>query len=355
MADGRMPFSFQMRAGTDPGGMPKWGESITLRLFEPYTSIMAGMSDYLGLAGNLSTEAKNRLGSSMVADVLARSAVGQLSKQYFTGLYDVVDAIMGVGEMNDGPNVRNPLTKYLAKLSAGYVVPSAFASGRRIMDPIARQVQPGSLFQETLGEIKNRLPGWSKDIPAVVDWVTGEDVVMAGIYGQQHIPADQQWLGILYQYVPWSPLKVRSPAHNVLQEMGALHGKGANFKGPSANDYGAELRLDSNTFNAYKREVATVVRDEAGRTLTEALDEEIKGPQYQALPFDQNSSVVPMDRVAQLSIIIGKFKAMGKESFLNRPENATLLRQVNERQARLSAVGQGQLQPMQSSWSPTPR
>ena len=355
MADGRMPFSFQMRAGTDPGGMPKWGESITLRLFEPYTSIMGGMADYLGLAGNLSTEAKNRLGSSMVADVLARSAVGQLSKQYFTGLYDVVDAIMGVGEMNDGPNVRNSLNKYLSKLAAGYAVPSAFASGRRIMDPIARQVQPGSLFQETLDEIKNRLPGWSKDIPAVVDWVTGEDVVMAGIYGQQHIPADQQWLGILYQYVPWSPLKVRSPAHNVLQEMGALHGKGANFKGPSANDYGAELRLDSNTFNAYKREVATVVRDEAGRTLTEALDEEIKGPQYQALPFDQNSSVVPMDRVAQLSIIIGKFKAMGKESFLNRPENATLLRQVNERQARLSAVGQGQLQPMQSSWSPTPR
>jgi hypothetical protein len=355
MADGRMPFSFQMRAGTDPGGMPKWGESITLRLFEPYTSIMGGMADYLEVAGNLSTEAKNRLGSGMVADVLAKSAVGQLSKQYFTGLYDVADAIMNVGEMNDGPNVRSSLNKYLAKLAAGYVVPSAFASGRRIMDPIARQVQPGSLFQEALDEIKNRLPGWSKDIPAVVDWVTGEDVVLAGIYGQQHIPADQQWLGILYQYVPWSPLKVRSPANNVLQEMGALHGKGANFKGPSANDYGPELRLDSNTFNAYKREVATVVRDEAGRTLTEALDEEIKGPQYQALPFDQNSSVVPMDRVAQLSIIIGKFKAMGKESFLNRPENATLLRQVNERQARLSAVGQGQLQPMQSSWSPTPR
>jgi hypothetical protein len=354
MADGRMPFSFQMRAGTDPGGMPKWGEAITLRLFEPYTSIMGGMSDYLEVAGNLSTEAKNRLGSGMVADVLARSAVGQLSKQYFTGLYDVADAIMSVGDMNDGPNVRNPLTKYLAKLAAGYVVPSAIASGRRIMDPVARSIQPGSLFQEVLGEIKNRLPGWSKDIPAVVDWVTGEDVVMAGIYGQQHIPADQQWLGILYQYVPWSPIKVRSPAHNVLQEMGALHGKGANFNGPSANDYGPELRLDANTFNAYKREVATVVRDEAGRTLAEALNEEIKGPQYQALPFDQNSSVIPMDRVAQLSIIINKFKAMGKESFLNRPENATLLRQVNERQARLSAVGQGQLQPMQSSWSLTP-
>ena len=47
---------------------------------------------------------------------------------------------------------------------------------------------------------------------------------------------------------------------------------------------------------------------------------------------------------------------MGKQTFLNQPENATLLRQYNERKAKISAVGQGGVEPAQagSPWSPTP-
>jgi hypothetical protein len=356
IAEGRMPYSFQRRVGTDPGGMPRWGEAYSLRIFEPYTSIFAGMSDYLDLSGNLSNEQRNTLGANMVGDLLSRVVVGQLSKQYFKGLYDIVDAVMSVGDVETGPNVRSPLNKYLSRFAAGYTIPSAFGSGRRTVDPIARSVQPGTLASEYLDEVRSKVAGWSKDIPPVVDWVTGESVVLAGIYGQQHIPADQQWLGLLYQFVPWSPLKVASPPHRVLQEMGALHGKGANFNGPSANDFGVELRLNLATFNAYKREVATVVRDEAGRTLVEALDQEIQGPQYQALPFTERGTVAPAERVAQLSLIINRFKAMAKQTFLNRPENATLLRQYNERQAKIAAVGQGGVEPAQTGgpWSPTP-
>ena len=356
MSGGRMPYSFQRRVGTDPGGMPRWGKAHSLRIFEPYTSIFAGMSDYLDLSGNLSTEQLNNVGANMVGDLLARVAVGQLSKQYFQGLYDIVDVVMSVGDVESGPNVRNPLNKYLSRLAAGYTIPSAFSSGRRILDQTARSVPASGLASEYLDEAKSRIAGWSKSIPPIVDWITGEDVVLAGIYGQQHLPADQPWLGLLYQFVPWSPLKVASPPHRVLQEMGALHGKGANFNGPSANDFGVELRLDVKTFNAYKREVATVVRDEAGRTLVEALQQEIDGPQYQALPFAERGTVAPAERVAQLSLIINKFKAMGKQTFLNRPENATLLRQYNERQAKISAVGQGGVEPAQTggSWSPTP-
>ena len=356
MSGGRMPYSVQRRVGTDPGGMPRWGEAYSLRIFEPYTSVFAGMSDYLDLSGNLSTEQLNNVGANMVGDLLARVAVGQLSKQYFQGLYDIVDAVMSVGDVESGPNVRNPLNKYLSRLAAGYTIPSAFSSGRRILDQTARSVPASGLASEYLDEVRSKLAGWSKSIPPIVDWVTGEDVVLAGIYGQQHLPADQPWLGLLYQFVPWSPLKVASPPHRVLQEMGALHGKGANFNGPSANDFGVELRLDVKTFNAYKREVATVVRDEAGRTLVEALQQEIDGPQYQALPFAERGTVAPAERVAQLSLIINKFKAMGKQTFLNRPENATLLRQYNERKAKIAAVGQGGVEPAQTGgpWSPTP-
>ena len=357
MSGGRMPYSFQMRVGTDPGGMPRWGEARSLRVFEPYTSVIGSMADFIDLSGNLSTEQLNNLGANMVGDLLSRVVVGQLSKQYFQGLYDIVDAVMSVGDVESGPNVRNPLNKYLSRLAAGYTIPSAFSSGRRILDQTARSVPASGLASEYLDEVRSKLSGWSKNIPPIVDWVTGQDVVLAGIYGQQHLPADQPWLGFLYQFVPWSPLKVASPPHRVLQEMGALHGKGANFNGPSANDFGVELRLDVKTFNAYKREVATVVRDEAGRTLVEALQQEIDGPQYQALPFAERGTVAPAERVAQLSLIINKFKAMGKQTFLNRPENATLLRQYNERQAKISAVGQGGVEPAQagSPWSPTPR
>ena len=356
VSGGRMPYSFQMRAGTDPGGMPRWGEARSLRVFEPYTSLIGAMADYIDISGNLSTEQLNTLGANMAGDLLSRVVVGQLSKQYFKGLYDIVDAVMSVGDVESGPNVRNPLNKYLSRFAVGYTIPSAFGSGNRILDSTARSVPAGGLASEYLDEAKNRIAGWSKSIPPIVDWVTGEDVVLAGIYGQQHLPADQPWLGLLYQFVPWSPLKVASPPHRVLQEMGALHGKGANFNGPSANDFGVELRLDLKTFNAYKREVATVVRDEAGRTLVEALQQEIDGPQYQALPFAERGTAAPAERVAQLSLIINKFKAMGKQTFLNQPENATLLRQYNERKAKISAVGQGGVEPAQagSPWSPTP-
>ena len=357
VSGGRMPYSFQMRVGTDPGGMPRWGEARSLRVFEPYTSVIGSMADFIDLSGNLSTEQLNTLGANMVGDLLARVAVGQLSKQYFQGLYDIVDAVMSVGDVESGPNVRNPLNKYLSRLAAGYTIPSAFSSGRRILDQTARSVPASGLASEYLDEVRSKLSGWSKNIPPIVDWITGQDVVLAGIYGQQHLPADQPWLGLLYQFVPWSPLKVASPPHRVLQEMGALHGKGANFNGPSANDFGVELRLDLKTFNAYKREVATVVRDEAGRTLVEALQQEIDGPQYQALPFAERGTIAPAERVAQLSLIINKFKAMGKQTFLNRPENATLLRQYNERKAKIAAVGQGGVEPAQTGgpWSPTPR
>ena len=357
VSGGRMPYSFQMRVGTDPGGMPRWGEARSLRVFEPYTSVIGAMADFIDLSGNLSTEQLNTLGANMVGDLLSRVVVGQLSKQYFKGLYDIVDAVMSVGDVDSGPNTRNPLNKYLSRFAVGYTIPSAFGSGSRILDSTARSVPASGLASEYLDEVRSKLAGWSKNIPPIVDWVTGQDVVLAGVYGQQHLPADQPWLGLLYQFVPWSPLKVASPPHRVLQEMGALHGKGANFNGPSANDFGVELRLDLKTFNAYKREVATVVRDEAGRTLVEALQQEIDGPQYQALPFAERGTVAPAERVAQLSLIINKFKAMGKQTFLNRPENATLLRQYNERQAKISAVGQGGVEPAQTggSWSPTPR
>ena len=357
VSGGRMPYSFQMRAGTDPGGMPRWGEARSLRVFEPYTSLIGAMADYIDISGNLSTEQLNTLGANMAGDLFSRVVVGQLSKQYFKGLYDIVDAVMSVGDVESGPNVRNPLNKYLSRFAAGYTIPSAFGSGNRILDQTARSVPASGLASEYLDEVRSKLAGWSKSIPPIVDWVTGEDVVLAGIYGQQHLPADQPWLGLLYQFVPWSPLKVASPPHRVLQEMGALHGKGANFNGPSANDFGVELRLDLKTFNAYKREVATVVRDEAGRTLVEALQQEIDGPQYQALPFAERGTAAPAERVAQLSLIINKFKAMGKQTFLNQPENATLLRQYNERKAKISAVGQGGVEPAQAGgpWSPTPQ
>ncbi len=330
--EGKQPYSFRVKVGEDENGKPILSGWVSMRVFEPFSSLFGGLADYQEIANKLPKEARERLGSALTMDLMAAVGAGQLNKTYYQGFSELYEAAMGVGEVDIGPNRRNPVERYISRIIASMVpASSALRAGRRVEDRTARDIPPSDvegglagipmrLFQETLSEIKNMVPGWSESLPPRRNWVTGETIVLSGIMGDQYLPPDQPWLSFLYQYVPWSPFQVAPKADPVLMEMAKLSGRGANFRGPTNTDFGRELRLDPATFDEYVQTTANV-RDQFGRTVHQALSELINSDYYKALPDEQISTTVMSQRAAAIDLEVSKFRKLGRDTFLgNHPE-----------------------------------
>lgn len=323
--EGKQPYSFRMRIGEDANGNPLFGEWVPMQVFEPISNLMGALGDYQEIANKLPVEVRERLGSSIVIDLLTAVAAGQMSKTYYQGFMELYEAAMGIGEMDPGPNKRNPAMRYISRVAAGMVpYSSSLRAGRRYADNELREVPasdkafPMSLFEETLGEIKNMVPGWSTSLPPRLNWITGEPQVLTGVYGDQFIPPDQPWLSMLFQLSPGAVFRGGPKQTDpVMLEMAQLSGRGAAFMGPRNTDFGRELRLNPFQMNDYVTSVSTT-RDQFGRTLREALLEEISSPRYQELPGDEVSTQVMGNRAASLNMVIQGFMKLGKEDFLSK-------------------------------------
>jgi hypothetical protein len=323
--EGRQPYSFRFRTGEDANGNPTFSEWVPMQVFEPISNLMGALGDYQEISNKLPVEVRERLGSSLVIDLLTAVAAGQLSKTYYQGFMELYEAAMSVGEMDPGPNKRNAVMRYVSRITAGMVpFSSALRAGRRYSDNELREVPasdkpfPMSLFEETLGEIKNMVPGWSTSLPPRLNWITGEPQVLTGVYGDQFIPADQPWLGMLFQLSPGSVFLGGAKQMDPVQlEMAQLSGRGAAFVGPRNTDFGRELRLNPFQMDDYVTSVSGV-RDQFGRTLREALLEEVNSPRYQELPRDEISTQVMGNRAASLNMVIQGFMKLGKEDFLSK-------------------------------------
>jgi len=115
----------------------------------------------------------------------------------------------------------------------------------------------------------------------------------------------------------------------VLREMGQLAGLGSSFVGPRATDFTnggtiKENRLSPVEFEQYILAVSRTP-DQFGRTLLQALDEEIKSDLYQQSPQGRPSEQVKSLRVAALNTVISKFLALGRETFLTGPYGKRLM------------------------------
>jgi ParB-like chromosome segregation protein Spo0J len=330
--EGKQPYSFRVKVGEDENGKPILSGWVSMRVFEPFSSLFGGLADYQEIANKLPKEARERLGSALTMDLMAAVGAGQLNKTYYQGFSELYEAAMGVGEVDIGPNRRNPVERYISRILASMVPgSSALRAGRRIEDRTARDIPPSTvegglagipmrLFQETLSEIKNMIPGWSEQLPPRRNWVTGETIVLSGIMGDQYLPPDQPWLSFLYQYVPWSPFQTAPKADPVLMEMASLSGRGATFRGPTNTDFGRELRLDPVMYDEYVQTTANV-RDQFGRTVHQALDELISSDYYKSLPDEEISTTVMSQRAAAIDLEVSKFRKLGRDTFLsNHPE-----------------------------------
>ena len=329
---GKVPYSFRVRTGEDKNGQPIFSPWVSMRAFEPLSSLLGGMADYQEVANKLPTEARERLGSAYTMDLLIAVAGGQLSKSYYQGFAELYEAFTGTGELDQGPNVRSPIERYISRFVASMVpFSSALRAGRRIEDPTVRVVPPSPveggltgipmrLFEETFNEIRNGIAGWSESLPPRINWITGQPLLLSGIMGDEFLPPDQPYLSTLAQFAPWSPLQVAPKVDPVMAEMTRLSGRGANFRGPTNTDFGKEFRLTPQQFADYSMAAANV-RDEYGRNIYMALEQLINSPFYQSLPEGEISTTVPSRRAAAIDREVSIFKALGKTAYLNsRPD-----------------------------------
>jgi hypothetical protein len=364
----RMPYSIQIWnpiTGT-------WSTPISMRALEPFATLFGGIGDYTDIANSLSIENRNRLGSSLVLTLARMSTSGVLSKSYFQGFNELYEAAFNPSKIITGPAQRDPLARYMSRIVASLVpYSSALRAARREVDPISRTVDPSDIgglmgfFQETLDEVRNATPGWSNTLPARRDWINGAPILTQGILGAEIIPADMPWLQAAMQFTPFAAFQQgRETLGPVHEEMGMLSGKGTNFSGPRAADFGPEMRLTPSELEDYVVRFASV-KDEYGLTFEQTATKLIESPQYQSWPVEGPSSRDVSIRAAAIQTEIQRFKKLAKEDFKFSTAKGQLIAaeeaDAEARKAEKTYIQRygmdNSLQPAQpsASWSPTPR
>jgi len=315
----RAPYTVQV--WSDEEG--RWSEPISMRAFEPFTTLFGGIGDYVDIANSLSDENRNRLGAALTLTVVRMSTMGVLSKAYFQGFTEFYEAAFNPSKVMTGANQRDAWSRYFARLAASMVpYSSALRAARRETDQIARSVDPSEIgglmgfFQETLDEVRNGVPGFSNTLPARRDFITGAPILTVGILGSDQIPAEMPWLQGLLQFAPWSSMQVKrqimTPVH---EEMALLHGKGTTFSGPRASDFGTEMRLKPSELEDYVQIFATVKDELTGRTFLQSATALIESQQYKSWPIEGASSKYTSLRAAALQAEIAKYKELAKKEY----------------------------------------
>ena len=318
LIEGRMPYSVQL--WDEAAG--KWSVPTSMQAAEPYATLFGAIGDYTDIANNLSTEQRNRLGSSLVMTLARASTSGILNKTYFQGFNEIYEAMFNPSKIMTGPAQRDPLARFLSRVAASMVpYSSALRAARREVDPVARTVDPSDIgglmgfWQETFDEIRNAVPGWSNELPARRDWINGAPILTMGIMGGEIIPAEMPWLQAAMQFTPLAAFRQgRQPLGPVHEEMGMLSGKGTTFMGPRAADFGPEMRLTPGELEDYITTFATV-KDQYGNTFEQAALQLIQSAQYQSWPLDGPSSRDVSLRAAAIQAEIQVFKKLAKDQY----------------------------------------
>ena len=366
--EGRMPYSVQ-RWDEAAGA---WSAATSMQALEPYATIFGAIGDYNDLANSISSDQRNRLGSALVMTLVRMTSSGTLSKSYFQGINEIYEAAFNPSKILVGPGQRDPLARFLQRIAASMVPhSSALRAARREVDPVARTVDPSDagglmgFWEETLGEIRNAVPGYSEGLPARRDFINGTPILTPGILGGEMIPADMPWLQGAMQVAPWSAYRqVRKSLGPVHQEMALLSGTGTSFMGPSATDFGANARLTPSELETYVETFANV-KDEYGRNFELAVTQLIESAQYQSWPLVAPDPRDVSLRAAAIQAEIQVFKNLAKEQFkaytpkgqaIAAEEVAAKGRQMEADYIRQYGMDNSP-QPAQAggAWSPTPR
>ena len=366
--EGRMPYSVQY--WDEAAG--RWSAATSMQALEPFATLFGAIGDYNDVANSISADQRNRLGGSLVMTLARMTASGVLSKSYFQGINEIYEAAFNPSKILVGPGQRDPLARFLQRIAASMVpYSSALRAARREVDPVARTVDPSNagglmgFWEETLGEIRNAVPGYSEDLPARRDFINGQPILTPGILGGEMVPADMPWLQGAMQFSPLSAYRqVRKSLGPVHGEMALLSGTGTSFMGPSATDFGSNARLTPSELESYVETFANV-KDQYGRNFELAVTQLIESAQYQSWPLVAPDPRDVSLRAAAIQAEIQVFKNLAKEQFkvstpkgqsIAAEEAATEGRKLEANYIRQYGMDNSP-QPAQAGgpWSPTPQ
>jgi len=365
--EGRMPYSVQY--WDEAAG--RWSTATSMQALEPFATLFGAIGDYNDIANSLSNDQRNRLGGSLVMTLARMTVSGVLSKGYFQGINEIYEAAFNPSKILVGPGQRDPLARFLQRIAASMVpYSSSLRAARREVDPVARTVDPSSagglmgFWEETLGEIRNAVPGYSEELPARRDFINGQPILTPGILGGEMVPADMPWIQGAMQFSPLSAYRqVRKSLGPVHEEMALLSGAGTSFMGPSATDFGSNARLTPSELESYVETFATV-KDQYGRNFELTVTQLIQSAQYQSWPLVAPDPRDVSLRAAAIQTEIQVFKNLAKEQFkvstpkgqsIAAEEAATEGRKLEANYVRQYGMDNNP-QPAQPGgpWSPTP-
>jgi hypothetical protein len=226
------------------------------------------------------------------------------SKTYLRGLVDVINAF----------NEPERKAQYWANNFVSSWVP--FSSGMTMMrngvDPNMREVW------SVVDAIKNRIPGYSDNLPARHDWLTGEPISYGGAFSRTVNP-----------FTVWQDKN--DPVLDELVRLG--HGFTAPPKKLSSG--GGEVELDSSQYSEFCRLHGTV---RIGRyTLHERLEKLMKSNAYDINRerYADSSDEYTSRRVVMVRKWITAYRKVAQRELLdNHPELAAQLRKSRSEAVR---------------------
>jgi len=324
-----------------------WGPAVSLKAFSPITDVLAAIADFADNAAVLTVEQRNRAGGAIVLDILRMQLSGQLSKAYFQGIADFVEAVFDPSKVVTGPNQRDWLARWAQRIAVSMTFNiGGLRQARRAIDPAVRRVEPAdsdsflmNFWDETWQELKKDLPGLSEGQPAMLDWSAPgtPPIIMPQLFGSDWIRENAPFMLGLYQYTPVVGAFRRSAQlpNPVQSEMASMHGRGTVFSGPKSSDFGPEMNLTPIELSQYVKIFGEVKDPLTGMTWYESTEQMIRSKDYQLLPIEPPSGQSTSYRAAFIQGKISEYKALAKEKFLfTTPKGSDILKQQEALQGR---------------------
>jgi len=415
-ADGRLPFSFRYKYRNEDGHQ-KWAAWQSYRAYEPVATLISTIADIHMLRGMISQDEYDTAMSSVVVWIASQALGGKLKNTYYSGVSDFIDghagfALGGFGRPTPQPGELNRFHRYWSDFVASWIPQSSrLKAAAQFMDPYKRtienrvprkevdtevgkgvsgqvwgwsgdatmpgkeygfnEIDNGNIFQKMgnlmgmyLDKIKMNTPGWSRDLPVKLNYITGDPLYHPGFLHDDLLDLERHpWLtqltaSFVLSSAPaaysWVPVLGSLPASQgklgeeqyadaelgeeqkgkkdfVVRELMRLRGFGSQLRPPTNKDIQSGVTLSTDAYNQYLRYISQTPDPVTGKVLWEELFTLFTSERYKNAGVDSFDKQVRSPRASLMNPIWTRFKRNAIFRFLNDPNNPFVIEVLQER------------------------
>jgi hypothetical protein len=360
---GVQPYSVRIK-NPMTGDTTRWWD---LQAFDSVSNIFALVGTFVQKSGSLAKEDREALGSNFVLatmEMFREVGMAQATKDAYKSIGELFNLVSDLSEKGFIPTEGqiDPFSAYVEKRLAGFM-PAIFNNVRKGADSYQRAIEKSELpmpiaqAHELAQRYANKIPGLSRLLPPVLHPLTGEPLVVEGVWGLNHLPQDQPWLlGLVNGLSPLAFTQTKQGTKDPVDiELGRLSGRGTMFQIWSQNEFNVpRYKLTQTQLNKLATITSELVPPGRNGTLHQELSAAVAPTSnYWQLEPPEPSKATQSSRAIRLNKAITYYKPFIKEAFLaSEPELARILAENKAEQER-NVIEEAQSS--QSSWSPTPR